>query len=278
MKKFGIKKKIQMPLVGDAHSGQALIIVLVCLSLLTACTASEPGRPKAEATDVVGTIGATAIRVPLQDVLLYEPDPGTRELKGRCERPLRSLVLRLRWPGLEPLNEKNAEDYHRGRQSIGDSQWLEIGMTRLADAETMSLSRLRDFDLYRKRIGSEYPFGLLIEQGRATEIGLQFAHLRQPLPHTTNLIVYADQMDIGQEPSTLIVCGYRPQPYAPPHRTSLCNQAVIAPMLPRVKVRISYRTNLLREWPQITSAVHAYLGRMQADCPTQTEVKETKHG
>ncbi|WP_235048224.1 hypothetical protein [Xanthomonas cassavae] len=115
---------------------------------------------------MVGTIGPNVIRVPARDLLFYESEPGTKELKGKCERPLRSLVIRLRWPGMEPLNENNAEDYQvHHRQSVGDSQWIEIGMTRLTPTEKVTLSGTRDFLLYRKRIVSSYPYGLPLTYG-----------------------------------------------------------------------------------------------------------------
>ncbi|MEB1659069.1 hypothetical protein VDR28_11060 [Xanthomonas campestris pv. campestris] len=242
--------------------------VLLLLSVLAAACSRTSPADKANRPDLVGTIGPNVIRVPAQDLLFYESEPGTKELKGKCERPLRSLVIRLRWPDMEPLNENNAEDYQvHHRQSVGNSHWIEIGMTRLTPTEKVTLSGTRDFLLYRGRIVSSYPDGLPLTYGYSTDAGLKFAHLSTPLPHEVNSIVYSDQVEKGKESSILIDCTHGSK-YDPPRWTPLCDQLVVEPGLAQVKVTISYRANLLPEWPQITSAVHSYLQKTRAQCPS----------
>ncbi|MCC4589380.1 hypothetical protein LL962_20135 [Xanthomonas sp. NCPPB 1067] len=252
--------------------------VLLLLSVLAAACSRTSSADKANRPDLVGTIGPNVIRVPAQDLLFYESEPGTKELKGKCERPLRSLVIRLRWPEMEPLSEKNAEDYrvHHSR-STGNSQWIEIGMSRLASTEKVTLSGRRDFMLYRNREVADYPWGVPLVYGENPTLQLKFGHLRTPLPNRTNFIVYSDQMEAGQEPTTLITCLHG-EKFDPPRWTSLCNQLVLEPGLAQVKVRISYRANLLPEWPQITSSIHSYLKKIRAECPSKHEVKGINHG
>ncbi|WP_355582582.1 hypothetical protein [Xanthomonas cannabis] len=252
--------------------------VLLLMSVLVAACSRTSQSDKANRPDLVGTIGPNVIRVPARDLLFYESEPGTKELKGKCERPLRSLVIRLRWPEMEPLSEKNAEDYrvHHSR-STGNSQWIEIGMSRLAPTEKVSLSGRRDFRLYRNREVSEYPWGVPLVYGEDSALQLKFAHLRTPLPHRTNFIVYSDQLEVGQEPVTLITCLHGER-FDPPRWTSLCEQLIIESEFPQVETSISYRANLLPEWPKITSAVHSYLQKITARCPKKQDVKEFDHG
>ncbi|MBB4591540.1 hypothetical protein [Xanthomonas cannabis] len=260
--------------IGAVMRGVVLLLMSV---FVAACSRTSPSD-KANRPDLVGTIGPNVIRVPARDLLFYESEPGTKELKGKCERPLRSLVIRLRWPGMEPLNENNAEDYQvHHRQSVGDSQWIEIGMTRLTPTEKVTLSGTRDFLLYRKRIVSSYPDGLPLTYGYSADAGLKFAHLSTPLPHEVNSIVYSDQIEKGHDSSILIDCTHGAK-YDPPRWTPLCDQLIIEPSFPQVKFRVSYRANLLPEWPQITSAVHSYLQKTRAQCPSKQEVKELNHG
>lgn len=258
-------------------SANCVYFLVPALALLSGCGRQTENVDLDQARS--GSFGSALVDVPASAVFIWEPDKHSDRLTRKCGMPMRSAGMRFVWPGMQPAGHPSLERLHRSRFGPnGDAQWIEVGMSQGTVNTDLSMSKLRDWMLYRSR-RSQLPPGMTFEFGDDADVGLSVAYpsLESEAISGWNRRIYSDSFDPARNSGVLISCLTGPQ-YSSPVWTPLCKQELIVPDFERVHIGITYRKNLLPHWRQIESDVRQYLDRVSSRCSINSGVKDDENG